>query len=259
MDNELYEALIGADLSGRELRVALAVHRLTIGYNVDEARIAASYIAKMAGLERANVSRIINDLIRQGVIARAGGSRDPISIAPVSCWKLDQKSTVSKTTQCVKKARATVSVLTHIKDSKDNTTSNEVVSAPIAQPVVELPAKAEKPAKAKATGFTLSNLLADNPHGVSDQVLADWLTCRSKLRAAVTATVWKRVNAELAKCASFGISADDALAEAQEAGWRGFKAEWLINRQRSNAPAKRSAGPDFHSDDTSWANDLGPL
>ncbi|MFG7953541.1 replication protein, partial [Pseudomonas aeruginosa] len=31
MDNELYEALIGAELSGRELRVALAIHRLTVG------------------------------------------------------------------------------------------------------------------------------------------------------------------------------------------------------------------------------------
>ncbi|HEJ4806058.1 TPA: replication protein, partial [Pseudomonas aeruginosa] len=45
MDNELYEALIGAELSGRELRVALAIHRLTVGYNVEEARIAASVIA----------------------------------------------------------------------------------------------------------------------------------------------------------------------------------------------------------------------
>ncbi|MBD1555214.1 replication protein, partial [Pseudomonas typographi] len=33
MDNDLYEALIGAELSGRELRVALAIHRLTAGYN----------------------------------------------------------------------------------------------------------------------------------------------------------------------------------------------------------------------------------
>ncbi|HBS81033.1 MAG TPA: hypothetical protein DD989_20665, partial [Pseudomonas sp.] len=38
MDNELYEALIGADLSGRELRVALAVHRFTVGYNSQAAR-----------------------------------------------------------------------------------------------------------------------------------------------------------------------------------------------------------------------------
>lgn len=58
MDNELYEALIGADLSGRELRVALAVHRLTAGFNQDESRITASVIAEMSGIRREHVSRM---------------------------------------------------------------------------------------------------------------------------------------------------------------------------------------------------------
>ncbi|MFD2405477.1 replication protein [Azorhizophilus paspali] len=264
MDNELYEALIGADLSGRELRVALAVHRLTAGFNKKSVKVAALYIAKMmyrddekAKAERANVSRAINSLIRQRVLFRDGGSRDPITFMPVSEWKIDDKSTVLKSTHCVEKVPASVLKITHIKDSKDNTTTDVVVSAPAEQPahaVAEKPA--EKP-KAKRNTFTLSNLLADNPYGVSEQVLSDWLACREKLRAAVTVTVWKRVNAELAKCVAAGIAADDALAEAQEAGWRGFKCEWLLNRNRSSQP--RSAGPDFHSGDTSWANDLGPL
>ena len=246
MDNDLYEALIGADLSGRELRVALAIHRLTAGYNQKAARIAASYIAQMAGLERANVSRIINDLIRQGVIARSGGSRDPIGIAPVSVWNLDKKSTVSKTTQCVENLPATVSFLTHNKDIKDINTTDVVLSAPVESNEVEPAQKPKKPKKsAKAETFTLPNLLLDNPHGASEQVLADWLTCRKNLRAAVTPTVWKRVNAELAKCVAAGVTADDALAEAQEAGWRGFKYNWLVNRNRSNNPA--AAAPSRHS------------
>lgn len=259
MDNELYEALIWADLSRRDMKAVMAIHRLTAGYNKSEARIAASVIADMAGIHRTEASRAISSLLEQRVIYRVGGSRGALGVSPVSEWNIKQSLTVESSSQCEKVRTLSVVVSSHNKDRKDNTTSDEVVSAPTAKPVVELPAKTEKPAKAKATGFTLSNLLADNPHGVSEQVLADWLTCRSKLRAAVTATVWKRVNAELAKCAAFGITADDAMAEAQEAGWRGFKAEWLINRQRSNAPAKRAAGPDFHSDDISWANDLGPL
>src|SRR5690554_5917603 len=75
MDNELYEALISADLSGRELRVALAVHRLTAGYNVETARIPAATIAQMANLRREHVSRMISELIRQRVLYRAGGSQ----------------------------------------------------------------------------------------------------------------------------------------------------------------------------------------
>ncbi len=134
MDNDLYEALIGAELSGRELRVALAIHRLTAGFNKESVKVAALYIAKMmysdeskASAERANVSRAINSLIRQRVLYRAGGSRDPIGFAPVSEWKLDQKSTELKSTQCVENYTSTVLKITHIKERNTFTTSNEVV------------------------------------------------------------------------------------------------------------------------------------
>ena len=104
MENTLYEALIRAELSGRELRVALAVHRLTAGYNKDSVKVAALYIAKMmygeegADSERANVSRAINSLIRQRVLFRDGGSRDPITFLPSNEWKVDPKTTVLKST-----------------------------------------------------------------------------------------------------------------------------------------------------------------
>ena len=94
MDNDLYEALIGAELSGRELRVALAIHRQTAGYNLESACIAASYIAQMSGIRREDVSRAISELLRQGVIHREGGSRSPIGFAPVGEWKIDKKTLI---------------------------------------------------------------------------------------------------------------------------------------------------------------------
>src|SRR5690606_28571841 len=101
-----YEALIRADLSGRELRVALAIHRFTAGYNCDTARIPAATIANLSGIARENVSRIIGELIRQRVIFRAGGSKAPIGISPSSEWKIDlkneDKKAQPKATQCVK-------------------------------------------------------------------------------------------------------------------------------------------------------------
>ena len=135
MDNALYESLIGAELSGRELRVALAIHRLTAGYNKESVKVAALYIAKMmygeqgADTERANVSRAINSLIRQRVLFRDGGSRDPIHFLPSKEWKLDQKSTVLKSTHCVENIPATVLETTHIKDINTNLTANAVVAA----------------------------------------------------------------------------------------------------------------------------------
>ena len=136
MDNDLYEALIGADLSGRELRVAMAIHRLTSGYNKDSVKVAALYVSKMmygdsakAEAERANVSRAINSLIRQRVIFRDGGSRDPIEFLPVSEWKIDSNQSVLKSTHCVEKVHATVLKTTHIKERNTNTTANAVVAA----------------------------------------------------------------------------------------------------------------------------------
>lgn len=131
MDNELYEALIGAELSGRELRVALAIHRLTAGYNVEEARIAASVIATMSGINREDVSRSICELIRQRVIYRTGGSRSPIGFSPTAEWKIDQKNTHRTKTkpapQCGVSTTSNVAFLPHYKDSKDNLGSNEPV------------------------------------------------------------------------------------------------------------------------------------
>ena len=140
MDNDLYEALIRADLSGRELRVALAIHRLTAGYNVDEARIAASVVAEMAGIHREDVSRAISELIRQGVISRSGGSRSPMGFAPIEAWRIDSKNTHPNKSkpvpQCGVSTTSKVAFLPHYKDSKDNLAPSELVDA-VAPPPVE--------------------------------------------------------------------------------------------------------------------------
>jgi len=93
-------------------------------------------------------------------------------------------------------------------------------------------------------------LLADNPHQVPEQLLSDWLAQRKAKKAAVTATVWSTVNAELAKCAEAGISASTAITEALSAGWQGFKAQWVINRIRdTRQPAAQSRHHGFQDID----------
>ena len=170
MDNELYEALIGADLSGRELRVALAVHRFTVGYNSQAARIPAATIAKLSGIARENVSRIIGELIRQRVIFRAGGSKAPIGIAPFSEWKIDlkneDKKAQAKTTQCVKSDTSLVSFPTHIKERKDNIAPTELVAAVASTPSVEKPEAetqdtpdADQPASAKVDRIPYAKIM----------------------------------------------------------------------------------------------------
>ena len=48
------------------------------------------------------------------------------------------------------------------------------------------------------------------------------------------------LNTELAKCADAGISANDAITEALNSGWQGFKASWVIKRLAEAAPAAQS-------------------
>lgn len=156
MDNDLYEALIGAELSGRELRVALAIHRLTAGYNVSEARIAASVIATMSGIHREDVSRAICELIRQNVIQRSGGSRSPMSFVAIDQWRIDTKNTHQakrkEVPQCGVSTTSNVAFLPHYKERNTESVPSELVAAVAATPVVET-AKAEQP----------DDLIADQP------------------------------------------------------------------------------------------------
>ncbi|HIE0453190.1 TPA: replication protein [Pseudomonas aeruginosa] len=245
MDNELYEALIGADLSGRELRVALAVHRLTAGFNQDESRITASVIADMSGIRREHVSRMLCELLRQRVIYRVGGSKGPIGFSPVSEWKIDEKVCAENGTkdlaQSAGNGTKVVPISAHYKDSKDNTTPNGVDTPP--KPVEE------KPAKAKA--FGLADLLSDNPHGIPEQLLADWITTRKAKRAALTPTAWKRLNNSLAKCKAAGFTAEYAVETMVSKGWQTVEVEWLKNSTRSFSGPQ--SVPAYDANDTSWA------
>ncbi|MDP5916590.1 replication protein [Pseudomonas aeruginosa] len=245
MDNELYEALIGADLSGRELRVALAVHRLTAGFNQDESRITASVISDMSGIRREHVSRMLCELLRQRVIYRVGGSKGPIGFSPVSEWKIDEKVCAENGTkdlaQSAENGTKVVPISAHYKDSKDNTTPNGVVTP--AKPVEE------KPAKAKS--FGLADLLADNPHSIPEQLLADWITTRKAKRAALTPTAWKRLNNSLAKCKAAGFTAEYAVETMVSKGWQTVEVDWLKNSTRSFSGPQ--SVPAYDANDTSWA------
>ncbi|MDH0749501.1 replication protein [Pseudomonas sp. GD03842] len=229
MDNDLYEALIGADLSGRELRVALAIHRLTAGYNQGAVKVAALYIAKMmygsdeaAEKERANVSRTINDLIRQRVLYRDGGSRDPISFLPCNEWKLDPKRTVLKSTQSVKKTHATVLEITHIKERNTNLTANAVVAA-VAPTATEVETEAkdqdstspDQPEASKAERIPF-NRIQDLYNRICGDKLPQCLKLNDKRKANIR------------KCWNLDINGDKPFRKSEF--WEGYFNDCLTNK-----------------------------
>ncbi len=69
------------------------------------------------------------------------------------------------------------------------------------------------------------------PDGVSQEVWESFLQQRKASRAVVTPTVVKKIAQEAQKA---GWSLENALAECVARGWRGFKADWVAEKQAKN-------------------------
>lgn len=86
MDNSVMEALATVDLPAREIRVVMAVARLTIGYQLECRRITADQLGKLTNMRRDVASKAISHLLERRILFRIGGSRGDIGISPVADW-----------------------------------------------------------------------------------------------------------------------------------------------------------------------------
>ncbi len=75
--NELYDELIGANLTRNQAKVAHAVCRKTYGFNKKMDRIADSQLAELTRLPRQKVNKAKNELISMGVLIRMGNQIGP--------------------------------------------------------------------------------------------------------------------------------------------------------------------------------------
>lgn len=245
MDNSVMEALSTVDLPARELRVVMAIARQTIGYQVETKRLTADDLGKHTNMRRDVTSKAISHLLERRIIYRVGGSRGDIGISPVSEWVFYEEKQQSLTETKTSHWDNIVSLRQESSETKTATcllyTKKE---PPITLPSEEIITPQAEKAQAKADRkkpFGLTNLLANNPHCLTEGLLKDWLALRKEKKAAVTETVWNSLNAELVKCADLGIAADVAMTEALSAGWQGFKAAWIANRIAEKPAAAPSA------------------
>jgi hypothetical protein len=72
------------------------------------------------------------------------------------------------------------------------------------------------------------------PSGVSPEVWDSFVAQRKASRAVITETVIKSIQREANKA---GWTLEQALAECSARGWRGFKAEWVIEKQTATQKA----------------------
>jgi len=92
--NELLSALIQSPMTDRERRVALAVARLTYGWNKTADRIADSQIAKEAGMQRKRANTAKQSLIAKKVLKCEGAGYGLLSVNNhIEEWNLAAKHT----------------------------------------------------------------------------------------------------------------------------------------------------------------------
>lgn len=74
-----------------------------------------------------------------------------------------------------------------------------------------------------------TKIIIQAPEGVSNEVWESFLKQRKLSRAAVSQTVINGIAREASKA---GWTLEEALAEIATRGWRGFKADWVANKQK---------------------------
>lgn len=85
--NEMFDALLSADLTGRQLKVALAIVRKTLGFGKTEDDMTITQISELARIHRPNASKAFQQLIDMKVVsARKGRHGFFVSISHHSTW-----------------------------------------------------------------------------------------------------------------------------------------------------------------------------
>jgi hypothetical protein len=215
----------------------------------------------MTNMRRDVTSKAVSHLLERRIIYRVGGSRGDIGISPVSEWSFfDEKQ------QCLSETKTSHSaqIVSLRNDASETKTATcflyrkKEKHLPSEDSVVVEAKAVRAPRKAKSaedSAFGKTQMLNDNPFGLSEQSIDDYLKLRKTKRAPVTGRVWVNVNAALAKCAAAGIQAEAAIELAVLNGWQGFEADWIIDRLTRKPAQQRqaSSAPDFFS--TDWRND----
>lgn len=262
MDNQLMDGLLAIDLPAREMKIVLYVAKATINFGAGAQRIPATDIAKAINAHPDTVSKAVSSLLRRRVLFREGGARGDIGVNDPKDWVYVAEPKQTKTADSAEVVRIG-------SESKQTKTADSLLYSKNLTPYVFLPSEEntcppsdEAPASAKAdrkAPFGKAAMLADNPHGLDETLIADYLTVRKAAKAPVTARIWAALNLKLEQCKAFGIQPAQALAVAVESGWRGFEVDWVAKRIGTQIPAKASPNSRHHGfNDRDYTAGLAP-
>ena len=109
--------------------------------------------------------------------------------------------------------------------------------------------------KQKPEPFNLSNLIADNPHEIEEEMLVDWLDVRKNKKNKVTPTAWKRINRTLILIEKeVGITPKVAFETMVASGWQSLELKYFqTNSKGSAATTSQGTGvKDYYGNDITW-------
>ena len=198
---EIWEA---EDLSWNEKILLMEIDSFTS--QGKDCFISDEYVADLVKTSLRNASRMMTNLIDKGYVVRTrfDGRRRFVA----SC--LGGADTPKLAEQTGQKCRTTYN---NILIEEDKSSSNNI---------------------RKASRYDFKKALIEI--GVSEQTAQDWMEVRKAKGAANTETSFKGIQREISKS---GVSAEECITIAVENSWRGFKAEWIFNQQRSGGQARK--------------------
>lgn len=97
--------------------------------------------------------------------------------------------------------------------------------------------KEEKDLSSKDPKIPKTKTVIEKPEEVSAGIWNDFVSLRKKKRAPITETALDGIRDEAQKA---GWVLQRALAECCARGWQGFKAEWVAEQSRGQAPPKKT-------------------
>jgi DNA-binding MarR family transcriptional regulator len=201
---EIWEA---QDLSWNEKILLMEVDSFTS--QGKDCYISDEYIADLLKVSERTARTLLSDLIEKGYIART---------------RFDGRRRFLESTMHIAFAEQSGKICRAERQNLPNTIHHLLIE----EDKSSLINNNKKPSR-----FDFLNALGEI--GVSEPVARDWMQVRKELKAANTETAFRSIEREIRKS---GMSAEECITMAVENSWRGFKAEWAMNKRLSG----RSSG-----------------
>lgn len=165
--NAIFDALLVADLSSRQLKIAMAIVRKTLGYGKRVDDVTIQQLANVSGLGRNNASPAFHDLIGMKIVSASKGRHGLIvSINDPEMWDLTPSKIETKTKTNVSKLDGRTS-----QNETHNIQLQKTIEEPPVVPQSSKPSRKQS-AVALQTWLDAKNAAGEKPIPEADPVFA---------------------------------------------------------------------------------------